>query len=92
MEKGAAAQLPDPLSRWMMEASMSGSARAVAQPRRSGSYHRAEETQSYEDATSDGRGDVQLSLRIAPAEPDESRDMSDPLNHYDLRIVEAEPD
>ena len=54
---------------------MSGSARAIPQPRRSGSYHRAEETQSYEDATSDGRGDVQLSLRIAPAEPDESRDM-----------------
>ena len=31
-------------------------------------------------------------LRIAPAEPDESRDMSDPLNHYDLRIIEAKPD
>jgi hypothetical protein len=30
-------------------------------------------------------------LRIAPGEPDESREMSDPLNHYDLRIVEAKP-
>jgi hypothetical protein len=28
-------------------------------------------------------------LRIAPAEPDESRDMNDPLNHYDLRIVKV---
>jgi hypothetical protein len=31
-------------------------------------------------------------LRIAPAEPDESRDMTDPLNHYDLRIVKVEPE
>jgi|HubBroStandDraft_1064217.scaffolds.fasta_scaffold15909_2 hypothetical protein len=31
-------------------------------------------------------------LRLAPVEPDESRDMSDPLNHFDLRIVRAESD
>jgi hypothetical protein len=31
-------------------------------------------------------------LRLAPAEPDESQDMSDPLNHYDLRIVPVEPE
>ena len=31
-------------------------------------------------------------LRLAPVEPDESRDMSDPLNRFDLRIVEAESD
>lgn len=31
-------------------------------------------------------------LRLAPAEPGESRDMIDPLNHFDLRNVQAESD
>lgn len=34
----------------------------------------------------------QSDLRIAPAEPDESWDMNDALNHYDLRIVAAAED
>jgi hypothetical protein len=31
-------------------------------------------------------------LRIKPVEVDESLDMSDPLNHFDLRIKRVEPE